>query len=765
MILRGSSLTCVCALFLLAAAGVFAEVVPDDRAEAFFDAARTGDLETVRRMHTSGLDVNTPSRYGATALSFACDKGQLDVVRYLVENGADVNVEDTFYGFTPVGWALFNDHDEIVVFLMGHGSSGADNVLLTGVRKKNAVLIRSALGTGEITSKMMDRAMEQAAGLEDGGEIVALLESADVKPTPAPVELELPDETLANFAGKYQHDASEMVVEVRVDGKRLVAIAPGNEPQQLIAIAENQFRAVDGSGLTVTFSGRGGIVENVQAETPNGTQNFRPVEATADAAASEPADTAATDAAATAPKTGADAGEASAVAMPISRGKPRNWPSFRGADASGNGDGQGAPVRWNGETGENIAWKTPIPGLANASPVIWGDRVFILTAISGKGDDTFRSGLYGDVGSVDDESEHTFKVYALDRNSGEIVWERTAASSVPGSKRHTKATQANSTPVTNGKVVVSLFGSIGLLVAHDLDGNEKWSTRIGNLDAGWFYDKTYQWGHASSPIIYKDLVIVQADVQKDSYIAAYRLKDGSEAWKTSRDEIPTWGSPTVVRNGKHDELVTNGTTIRGYDPATGKELWTLGPNSEVTVATPIVADGIVYVTAGYPPVRPIYAIRPGGRGDLTLSDGAESSKQVAWSKNRDGTYMPTPIAYRGTLYTCANNGRMIAYDAATGEERFRARVFGGGSFTASPIAADGRLYFSTEEGDVLVIAAGGAYEEISRNPMGEVIMSTPAVSDGVMVVRTLHHVFGITEPRKVSAASGPDATTSLRRFE
>jgi outer membrane protein assembly factor BamB len=237
-------------------------------------------------------------------------------------------------------------------------------------------------------------------------------------------------------------------------------------------------------------------------------------------------------------------------------------------------------------------------------------------------------------------------------------------------------------------------------------------------------------------------VIVQADIYKGSFIAAYHLKNGKQAWKTERDEVPTWGTPTVYRGKDRDELITNGTTIRAYAPKTGKVLWTLGPNSEVTVATPVIANGLIYVTAGYPPVRPIYAIKPGGSGDLSLPEEAYSSEAIAWSHDKGGTYMPTPIAYGDHFYTCANDGRLTAYDAKTGERVYRQRVKAG-THTASPIAADGKLYFTTEEGAVVVARAGAKYEELARNEMDEICMSTPAISDGVLIVRTLKHVYGL----------------------
>ncbi len=195
------------------------------------------------------------------------------------------------------------------------------------------------------------------------------------------------------------------------------------------------------------------------------------------------------------------------------------------------------------------------------------------------------------------------------------------------------------------------------------------------LDAGWFYDPDYQWEHGSSPIIYKNLVIVQADVQKNSFIAAYDFKTGKQVWKTSRDEISSWGTPTVYEGKTRAELITNGSrAIRGYDPLTGKELWRLTPNSEVTTPTPFVAHDLIFVTSGYAPIQPIYAIKPGANGDISLKDGKESNEFIAWSKQRGGPYMPTPVVYGDQLYTVSNQGVLTAYNAKTGERIYQERL-------------------------------------------------------------------------------------------
>ncbi|HEX9760645.1 MAG TPA: PQQ-binding-like beta-propeller repeat protein [Candidatus Acidoferrales bacterium] len=424
-----------------------------------------------------------------------------------------------------------------------------------------------------------------------------------------------------------------------------------------------------------------------------------------------------------------------------------NWPTFRGPGATGIAQGS-APVEWDAEKGHNILWKTPIPGLAVSSPVVWGDRIFVTTAVSSDPNSGFRHGLYGDVEPAKDMSKHAWRVYAIDRSTGKIVWERTAHEGVPRSKRHTKASQASATPATDGKYVVAWFGSEGLYV-YDFTGKLLWKKDFGVVNAGWFYDPDYEWGVASSPIIYKDMVILQVDQQKNSFIAAFRLRDGSEVWRTSREELPSWGTPTVVE-GPRPEIITNATNfIRSYDPATGKELWRLGRNSEVTATTPFASKGLVYVVGGYPPIRPIYAIRPGGSGDLSPKDGQTSHDFLAWSKREGGSYMPTPLAYGDHLYIVQNNGVLSVYDAASGERIYQQRVGDKpGAYSASPVAADGKIYFTSEDGEIFVIKAGAKYELLGSNSMGEVLMATPAISGGVMYVRGMKNLYAVGPPVK-----------------
>jgi len=420
-----------------------------------------------------------------------------------------------------------------------------------------------------------------------------------------------------------------------------------------------------------------------------------------------------------------------------------NWPQFRGPSGSGLGDGANPPVQWDVAKGTNIAWTAEIPGLAISSPVVWGGRVFVTTAISSDPNQKWRTGLYGDTDSAPDRSSHQWKVLALDKKTGKLLWEQVAAQGIPKTKRHPKSSQASPTPVTDGMVVVAYFGSEGLY-AYSVEGKLLWKKDLGLQNAGWFFDPDSEWGAASSPVIYKNSVIVQCDRQKDSFIAAFDLKDGKELWRTARAEIPAWGTPTIATAEGHAEMVTNGTkAIRGYDPDTGKELWTLGPNSEITCTTPVFGHGLIFVTAGYPPVQPIYAIKTGSKGDLTLKDGKDSSDAIAWSKKTGGSYLPSPIVYGDHLYLVNNNGVLTAYEAKTGNRVYQQRVGPGGAFTASPIAAAGKLYIATEEGDVYVVKAGPQFELLAKNSVGEPVLATPALSGDLLIVRGARHLFAI----------------------
>jgi outer membrane protein assembly factor BamB len=697
--------------------------------EALWQAARDGDTAGITAALAKGADVNAKSRYDVTALIFAAGSGRLEAVKLLISRGADVNAQDTFYRARAAEMAITNGFADVAVYLLQNGADG-DGLLAMGVQTNNETVVKAAV-SGKVSRQALQNALTAATNMKREAFAPLIKAALDKLPPETAPAFSVNAAVLPKYAGNYRDAASGLTMTVSVQNGALMGQVQGQPQVRLIPTAENVFRVIE-VNATLTFNERGGLIESIALA--QGPVNLTLARVTAEAAPP--------------PAAAAETNPPPAMLPPgrVPRATgPRNWPSFRGDASAGNGDGQRAITDWDAESGKNIKWKTPIPGVATSSPIVWGNRVFATTAVSSAGNNSIKTGLYGDVKPVDDVSPHEWKLYCLDKATGKILWERTAAMGAPHTKRHTKSSQASSTPVTDGRRVIAVFGSAGTMIAWDYSGKELWRVNLGTLDSGWFFDPAFQWGHSSSPIIYRNAVILQADVQKGSHIAAWDIATGKPLWRTERpDEISTWGTPTIARTADgRDVLVTNGTKIRGYDPASGKQLWTLGPNSEITIGTPVAGNGLVYVTGGYPPVRPIYAIRPGAEGDISLQKGQESNQSIAWSNMTEGTYIPTPLLYDGYLFTLNINGVLTAYDPQTGKRAFRGRVGTGGAFSASPVGADGRLYVSSEDGEVYVISATPDMKQIAKNDMKEVIMSTPAISDGLIVLRTMGHLYGV----------------------
>jgi outer membrane protein assembly factor BamB len=436
----------------------------------------------------------------------------------------------------------------------------------------------------------------------------------------------------------------------------------------------------------------------------------------------------------------------------VSSAGAQNWPSFRGPNRSGIADEQNLPLRWNIQDSTHIQWKIPIPGLSHSSPVVWGNYIFLTTAVASEGTPELRTGAGTVAGyaSTDDMVRHTWLIYALDKRTGEILWQRTVHEGVPRVRRHAKSSHASATPATDGRHVVALIGSEGLF-CFDTSGELLWKTDVGILDAGLWEGEgpEAQWGPASSPVIYKNLVIVQNDRQRDSFLAAYYLDSGKLAWKTRRNEKPAWSTPALYY-GQRPELITNsGNYMRGYDPETGEEFWRLSNNdSEVIVPSPVVVGDSVIITGSYPSgAKPVYAIRLGGRGDISPAAGQTENPHLLWKSDRGSPYTPTPIVYRSIVYVCRDNGILNAYDLETGNRLYRQRIAVGANFSASPVASDGKIYFFGEDGEVYVVKAGPEFELLAQNDMGEVLMATPAITDGSLIVRGRSHLFAIGKQR------------------
>ena len=423
----------------------------------------------------------------------------------------------------------------------------------------------------------------------------------------------------------------------------------------------------------------------------------------------------------------------------------QQWPQFRGPFASGIVESDQLPDHWDINTGENIRGKMKIPGLGHSSPVIWEDKLFVTTAISGSGSDSLKVGLYGDIDEVGDRSVHEFRVYCIDKKSGEVLWEQLAHRGIPRTERHTKSSHANPTPATDGKYVVAFFGSEGLY-CYDFEGKLVWKKDFGRMNAGPYTDPDVEWGFASSPIIHENRVIVQSDIVGDGFLVSLDLNTGKEIWRTPREDVATWSTPNFYNQEGHRQIVVNGYShIGGYDFDTGEELWKLSNSGDAPVPTPVFAHGLIYIHGSHGRYQPIFAIRPGAEGDITLDKSKDSTTNefIVWSIKRGAAYMPTNLIYGDYLYNLRMNGNITCFEALTGEVVYKERIPEAMGITASGVASNGKLYYSTEQGDVVVVAAGPEFRIISRNPMEDLIMASPAISGDMIYFRTQHYLVAV----------------------
>lgn len=399
-----------------------------------------------------------------------------------------------------------------------------------------------------------------------------------------------------------------------------------------------------------------------------------------------------------------------------------NWPSFRGPDASGVSDDFPLPTAWK------VKWKINIPGLGHSSPVIWGNQLFVATAVSASGKAPLKLGLYGDRDAADDNGEQSWKVLCFDKRNGKLLWERTARKSAPRAQRHMKATHANTTVATNGERLVAFFGSEGLHCL-DLNGKMLWSKDLGTINVSKY---GVGWGYASSPALYGDRILVQCDAPDDPYLAAHRLSDGERVWRTPRKDAceRSWATPFIYRQGNRTQVVANGWPyVVSYNLETGREFWRLKGGGDNPIPAPFAAHGLLYIANGHGADAPVWAIRPEASGD--------AEKFVAWSERRNGAYIQTPLVYRDWLYSGTNNGVLKCYDARSGKQHYQQRLGSGlTGFSASPVAGDGKIYCSSEEGEVYVVAAGPEYRQLAKHSFDDSIMATPAISEGTLYFRT-----------------------------
>jgi outer membrane protein assembly factor BamB len=418
-----------------------------------------------------------------------------------------------------------------------------------------------------------------------------------------------------------------------------------------------------------------------------------------------------------------------------------DWPQFRGPGARGVGDGR-PPVRWSAT--ENVAWKTAIPGRGWSSPVVWGDRIFLTTVVASGELEAPRKGLYFGGERPASSAEHRFVVMAIDFASGKVVWEREVHRGAPPGARHLKNSYASETPVTDGERVYAYFGGVGVF-CFDFSGKPLWSERFPA------YPMRYGWGTAASPVLHDGRLYIVNDNDEKSSLTAMDARTGKTLWKSERDERSNWATPFVWKNERRTEIVTAGTGgVRSYD-LDGKPLWRLGPMSSIVIPTPFTAFGLLYVTSGYvgDEVRPVYAVRPGGSGDISPAKDQESTEFVAWRLPQGGPYNPSPLVYGDHYYTLYDRGFLTCHDAKTGKEvygkiRIDPEVT---AFTASPWAYDGKVFALSEDGDAYVIQAGAEFKLLGKNSLAEFTVATPAIARDSLIVRTLTSLYKIAQPR------------------
>ncbi|UCC98996.1 MAG: PQQ-binding-like beta-propeller repeat protein [Phycisphaerales bacterium] len=415
-----------------------------------------------------------------------------------------------------------------------------------------------------------------------------------------------------------------------------------------------------------------------------------------------------------------------------------NWPQFRGLSA-GVVEGAVLPHTWS--TTENVVWKIDIPGRAWSSPIVWGEKIFVTSAVSEGEAEAPKKGLY--LGGNRDKPSgkvHRWMVYCIDLDNGKVLWERIAHKGIPRHPLHIKNTYASETPVTDGQRVYAYFGNVGLF-CYDVEGKALWSRQFQSFKI------RYDWGTAASPVLYEDEIFVINDNEEQSFFMALDKKTGEQIWRLERDEKSNWATPYVWTNKLQTELITPGTgKVRSYD-LDGKLLWELGGMSNIAIPTPFAEHGLLYVSSGYvgDKKRPLFAIRPGAEGDITLRDNESSNQHIAWCDRQGGPYNPSPIVYGDFLYVLYDRGFLSCYDAKTGEQVYsRQRIAAGATaFTSCPWANDGKIFCLSEDGDTFVIQAGPEFKVLDRNALDEMCMATPAAAQGSLIIRTISKLYRI----------------------
>jgi outer membrane protein assembly factor BamB len=414
-----------------------------------------------------------------------------------------------------------------------------------------------------------------------------------------------------------------------------------------------------------------------------------------------------------------------------------NWPQFRGPGSTGVVDDPALPDKWSKT--ENVLWTADVPGTGWSSPIVWGGKIFVTSVVSTGAPEAPKKGLYMGGERKPPSDEHRYVVYAYDFKTGKLLWEHEAHRGVPGA-RHLKNTYASETPVTDGERVYARFGNVGLF-CYDMNGKLLWSHPTAAAAT------RYGWGTAASPVLHQNRIYLVDDNDSHSYLEALDKKTGASVWKVDREEGSNWATPYIWEHDGKTEIVTPGTKrVRSYD-LDGKLLWEFGGMSSIVIPTPFAAHGLLYVTSGYvgDQIKPVFAIKPGAKGDLTLAKGETSNAGIAWYLSKEGPYNPSPIVYGDYYYTLLDFGFFTCHDARTGKEVYGKQRMSpeSGAFTASPWASNGKIFLMSEDGDTFVIAAGPEYKLLGKNSLDEMTMATPAIAQGSLVIRTASKLYRI----------------------
>ena len=416
-------------------------------------------------------------------------------------------------------------------------------------------------------------------------------------------------------------------------------------------------------------------------------------------------------------------------------------PSARADDAPGflppTRSGQEAttlPLVWDAKT--NVRWQAPIAGQGWSSPVVVGNRVFVTATRSDAQQPTPRQGLYiADLQGKTPPGTHRWQIHCLDTATGKLLWTRTPFEGIAASTIHIKNSLASETPVSDGKFVYAYFGNVGL-ACYDLEGKAIWSHKTPR------HKTRMGWGTGSSPALHGGRLFVVNDNEEKSFLVALDARTGAQLWRVERDESSNWGTPFIWKNSLRTEIVTAGTRrTRSYD-LDGKLLWELKGMSVISIPTPFAVGDTLYVSSGYvadPVHKPVYAIRPGAKGDISLARTETSNKFVVWSQKQAGAYHPTPLVSDGRFYVLLDRGYIAGYDAATGKETLPRRRIdkGANAFTASPWAYNGHLFCLAEDGTTYVLkVTDKSAEVVHRNKLEGMSLATPTVADGSLYLRT-----------------------------